>query len=527
MNADFDAIIIGSGPAGVSTAFPLVEAGLRVLMVDGGRKATISPPSKPYLVWRNEEANQWKWMIGENFHALRNVDAASPKLRVPVHAPMFDGFANENRINSNGFVAIGSLAEGGLSNAWGCGVARFSSSDLRDFPFARSDIERSYDEVARRIGICGGVQDDLSAYFGLDSMSDPPIQKDALHTYILDKYEANRKYISASGVSLGHSRLAVLSRDREGRKACDISGNCLWGCHHGSLYSSITDIALLTKYSNFSYRSGFIVDRLSLSNGCRAVAGRDESGHHILNARKVILAAGTLATTRLVLQAINLFSPVAMKACPTAAFMLWIPKALGTRLAPAFGFGQLSLVLDLPNGISGYGALFNISGIPVAEFSKYMPLRKRYGIDILKALLSSCVVGNLFLPGHLTAAKVILDSDGSLNVSGAYDDSVSQLMIDAKRKIRSAFWKAGALLLPNSFTIARPGSDIHYASSIPMRTSPTSGESDPFGEVIGLNDVHVVDGACLPSLPSKPHTLTIMANADRIGRQLRKTLTTG
>ena len=46
---DFDVIIVGSGPAGVSAAFPLLEAGLKVLMVDGGREANTPPPASPYL----------------------------------------------------------------------------------------------------------------------------------------------------------------------------------------------------------------------------------------------------------------------------------------------------------------------------------------------------------------------------------------------------------------------------------------------------------------------------------------------
>ena len=41
----------------------------------------------------------------------------------------------------------------------------------------------------------------------------------------------------------------------------------------------------------------------------------------------------------------------------------------------------------------------------------------------------------------------------------------------------------------------------------------------------GLEGVHVVDGACLPSLTEKSHTLTIMANADRIGRNLARQMT--
>ena len=36
MNSRFDVIVVGSGPAGVSAAYPLIKAGLKVAIIDGG-----------------------------------------------------------------------------------------------------------------------------------------------------------------------------------------------------------------------------------------------------------------------------------------------------------------------------------------------------------------------------------------------------------------------------------------------------------------------------------------------------------
>jgi hypothetical protein len=57
-----------------------------------------------------------------------------------------------------------------------------------------------------------------------------------------------------------------------------------------------------------------------------------------------------------------------------------------------------------------------------------------------------------------------------------------------------------------------------------MRHKPVIGETTSLGEVLGMDGLHVVDGACLPILPAKSHTLTIMANADRIGIAVAKKL---
>lgn len=525
---DFDVIVVGSGPAGVSTTFPLLEAGLKVLMVDGGREAKIPPPANSYLNSRASSSGQSEWMLGRDFHALHFAAASSPKFRTPTHSHVFEGFEKSNQIVGEGFVATGSLARGGLSNAWGCGVAKLSASELKDFPFTPEELEPSYESVARRMGVSGAVQDDLSAYFGLDAYADKPIAIDSVQASLLSKYQKKATQLHSLGVKLGRSRVAALSTDRGDRKACDLSGNCLWGCHRKALYSAGDDLQTLRTFSNFFYRPGFVVERVFLKDGLPSIQGQRLSNSTTdsptLSARKVVLAAGTLATSRLAMLALKIDRPLQMQATPVAAFMLWVPAALGIARTAAFGLGQLSFSVSLNNQVSGFGSLFNTTGIPISEFAKYMPFSKPSGLRVLKSLLTSCVVGNVYLPGSFTSASLRLDRDQILYVSGVYKNDVPQLMQEAKVRLGKGFRKLGALILPGSFTLSQPGGDIHHAGSLPMRIRPGVGETNRDGELFGLAGVHVVDGASLSALSEKSHTLTIMANADRIGRVLVKKL---
>lgn len=524
MTPDFDVIIVGSGPAGVSAAFPLLEDGLRVLMVDGGRKPEVEAPTADFLSARANQAEQWKWMVGERFHAVEMHDAVSPKLRAPTHAYAFEGFDRSNKIFGKDFIAIGSMATGGLSNSWGCGVAHFSASELTAFPFAATELELSYAKVSQRVGISGRANDDLSSYFGLDEYSQPPISMDALHTSMSQRYEKHREKLHTQGFRLGRSRVAALSQDIKERKACNLSGNCLWGCQRRSLYSAAHDLPALRKHANFHEFSGFVVDGLVRTgdiwhiNGCNVKNNEKKT----ISAHRILLAAGTLATTRIVLSTLNHRRPVSFFSSPTAAFLLWLPRQLGTPRMPGFALGQLSFTMALQHGVTAFGSTFATTGIPISEFVRHVPLKRRYGISLLRELLSSCVVGNIFFPGHLSTAEATLNSDGHLNVSGNYKDEVKPLMLESNKKLRKTFFSLGAILLPGSFTIGRPGGDIHYAGTLPMRKFPTTAETSSIGEVVGLNGVYVVDGACLPVLPEKSHTLTIMANADRIARRIAK-----
>lgn len=519
MSADFDVIVVGSGPAGVSVTFPLVEAGLRVLMVDGGKQPEVSPPEDGFLSARMNDKEQWKWMVGEDFHALKMRDAVSPKLRVPTQAYAFDGFSRSNHIEGKEFIAVGSLAKGGLSNAWGCGVARLSVDELALLPFPGSKMLESYAKVSRRIGISGRSDDDMADYFGLDEFAQPPIPLDVFHKTLFHRYSKQRASLHSQGFKLGRSRVAALSVDTSDRQACNLSGNCLWGCSRRSLYSAVHDLPALRKYSNFNELSGFVVDGLSNESSCWSLTGQTvrDGKPRAVTARKIVLAAGTLATTKIVLSALNLRHPISMLSSPTAAFLLWLPRLLGAQRMQGFGLGQLSFVLDMRAGINAFGSTFSTTGISTSEFARHVPMSRRYSIDFLRGLLSSCAVGNIFLPGQLTNAEAKLKEDGTLVVSGKYSDSVAILMVEARKRLRKAYWSMGALLLPGSFTVGRPGGDIHYAGTLPMRNEPVIGEVNSQGEVKGMRGVFVVDGACLPILPAKSNTLTIMANADRIG----------
>lgn len=523
MKPEFDVIIVGSGPAGTSAAYPLVKAGLKVLMVDAQASSGSSePPTRPFLNARSNDAQQWKWMIGENFHALNQPDAVSPKLKTPTHAHVFEGFSAGNRIETDNFIGIGSLATGGLSNAWGCGVATLGASDFAELPIDYSEMQASYETVARRIGISGRIDDDLSSYFGLDEWSQPPLPLDALHQRLLDHYARRRTAFPGLGFRLGRSRVAVLSQPLDDRKACDLAGNCLWGCHNQALYSASQELQKLKQYPGFQHVQDFLVDELQKQDGSWTII--DPRSARRWRGTRLLLAAGTLASTRLALKGLNHSAPIPLLSSPTAAFLLWLPKMLGTPRAPAFGLGQLSFALALTPSATAFGSTFSTTGLPMTEFVSRIPLSKRYSIELLKNLLSACVVGNLFLPGHLSHNTVVLRPDGSLSINGHEHPELPGLMKAAEAKLRRIYWKMGALLMPMSFTVGRPGADIHYAGTLPMHSTPRIGQTDGLGEVAGLGGVHIVDGACLPSLTEKSHTLTLMANADRIARSLAITI---
>ncbi|HXN77484.1 MAG TPA: GMC oxidoreductase, partial [Candidatus Dormibacteraeota bacterium] len=65
--------------------------------------------------------------------------------------------------------------------------------------------------------------------------------------------------------------------------------------------------------------------------------------------------------------------------------------------------------------------------------------------------------------------------------------------------------------------VGPPGRGFHNGGTFPMRANPGPFEVDVLGRPHGFTRVHVVDASVFPSLPATTITLSVMANAHRIG----------
>lgn len=516
-------LIVGAGPAGVSAAWALCNRGIPVTLLDSGSSTMAPPPRGQYLDLRFNDSEQWKWQVGEEYTGLDFSTNASPKLRVPRFHEIFKNYARANKIEvEHDFELRGALAAGGLSTAWGCGVSCFDDDDLGDLSTELAAMQQSYATVARRTGLSGASDDSLRSYFQLDQWAGQALPLDRLHALLWSR----RKRLNPVGdFRLGRSRVAVLADDLEGRSGCNLSGTCLWGCARQSTWSAAMELSALSKQAGFRYLPGLHVERLQvLDDGSWSVFAASDSGEsRSFRTRRLLLGAGTIATTRLVLSAIQSpLSSIRLWSNPMAAFLLLLPRMLGAPRERAFGLAQLSFALENAHDReSAMGNLFSTAGLPVSEFLDHLPITRRSGLALLRSLMPATVVGNVFMPGSLSNHHVALGKDLELRIHGGHDHELDGAMDRARKTLARNFRRLGGWMLPGSFVQASPGADLHYASTLPIKSNPTSPHHCRInGEVAGLPGVYVIDGASLPQLPAKAHTLTIMANADRIANAL-------
>lgn len=528
MRANSQIIIIGSGPAGVSAAFPLVTRGISVLMLDGGRSEDSTPPlpSQQSLRALRQNPEYWKMMIGEQFQRLEEFGVSSPKFRVPTLSRLFSEFNSHYKIHTDRFVAIGSLAKGGLSNMWGAGVSMFDDSDLADFPISQRDLLASYRSVSRRIGVCG-INDDLAVSHGYDEDLLPPVEPRDNLKLLYSRYRANPTLALARGIRIGLGRNAVLTKGHNGRNPCIECGLCLYGCAQDAVWSAKYDLETLLRHSNFAYRGNVFVTRLRKTDTGYVVTARTHTSHGTINveAHTILLACGAIGSAKLVLDALARHdTDVSLLSSPVTSFAMLVPRWWRRGLADDINFAlaQLTFRLDEPDLKGGYasGHFFAADTIPAAEFIPYLPFSYPQSRRIIRLLQPSLVLGNCYLSSHYSQNSMRLRPSGELEIKGNFSPDLERSIAAVKKRFAKTMRHYGCFVLPGSFRLTRPGEDVHYAGTVPMRTTPALNETTSRGEVQGLPGVYVVDGGALTTIPAKPHTLTIMANADRIARML-------
>src|SRR5689334_14516474 len=113
-----DAVIIGSGPAGVSAAWPLVEAGFSVVMLDSAERPTPEPPGADILAFRRS-GDGWRHAYGDDLSGIAIGSQRSPKFATRIAQSVLMSDARPFAIRANNFVPVRSFSAGGLSKIWG------------------------------------------------------------------------------------------------------------------------------------------------------------------------------------------------------------------------------------------------------------------------------------------------------------------------------------------------------------------------------------------------------------------------
>ena len=530
-------IVVGSGCTGAMAAQTLVEAGVKVLMLDAGitdDTYTKLIPEKDFTAFRQTDENQSHYLLGKKFESISWDKIGRGSQLTPPRKFMVTEVEKFLDIFSKTFFPVESLAYGGLGNGWGLGSCVFSDAELNAAGLNPAKMKAAYQTVADRIGISGG-QDDIKNYttsFLTNIMPPPPV--DSNQQSLKNNYERKADWFKANNFSLGRTALALITKDYNNRKAYHPQDLDFYSDKDQSAYRPWITVNELKKKNNFTYRGGIIVKQFKeIENGVVEIAiwNKEKNEEEIFRTQKLVLAPGVLGTARIVLRSFNKENQTLPLLCnPYAYFPCINISQLGkTFERNTTGFAQLSLFHD--NNRQGddiaMASLYSYKSLMLFRIIKEAPVNFRDGISLMNFLMPAFVIMGLFHPEKRGDNKTLNLRKDTSKITGDSLQAEYLLSEIEKQKItkrnslfKKAMTKLGAV--PVKMIDPGMGSSIHYAGVLPFEKEDKSFSLSPDGRLHGTQNVFVADGSGFRFLPAKGLTLSLMANAHNVAHNALK-----
>ena len=294
MRSDFQAIVVGSGPSGISCAYTLIKRGCRVRLLDYGKTSSESNFSSPDPYLTNRNRGQWiEDGIVDHGKIHKSREKLSEKVRKEYFFADVDEFVVRNVVNAK--VNL-SLSLGGLSNVWSGAVLPATDVDTKDWPISIKELQPYYGVINEFMPISSEL-DDLDILFGCNHERPYKIPLGAqAHDLKIHLTERQVELVN-EGIYFGRSRLAIDSnspiRDEE------------YGM--GPLFNSANVLLELEQSERFQYVSNVFVDHIETNDTrveihCYSVK---EKSTVRFCCEKIFLACGAISTTLLLAKSLK------------------------------------------------------------------------------------------------------------------------------------------------------------------------------------------------------------------------------
>ena len=402
-----------------------------------------------------------------------------------------------------------SAVPGGLSTVWGSNIQVLGPNDLKAWGQAADDMPAAYTEVLSHIPHVGR-DDQLSDRFPwpVPFAGTQPVSSRL-------SVSLARRGTPESGASLiGLARNASAPVGR----GCIACGVCLDGCPEGVVFDAEHSIVPLIATHQLTVLDGLALRLERVADGVRITClDRRSRQPQNITARRVVLAAGSIAST-ILLQRSGLLPGLA-RLDDTQVFyapLLSIsrPDPLGTQysLAQLFATDRnrgASNDLAFHLSIYEYDPSFRERAAHlVGPVAKLVPRR------LFKQLLAA--IG--FIPSSASGRIEVERSANGIVVRTRQSAESREYVHAVMKTVRPDLSSLGLRTIRPLTQIPEVGASYHVGHL-------TCADADAIDAATGQlttggSSILVVDGAALPALPTGPVTLTIMANAYRLGNGL-------
>jgi choline dehydrogenase-like flavoprotein len=560
----YDAVIVGSGAAGGMAAHVLTSHGLKVLLLEAGRKIDTSKELKstewPYEHPRRGDMPYDSHALSFNEYTIRQPPYAQGSKYKHVYSYVQGWSGSDYSKNivvdekdhpytGTNYAWVRARCLGGKTNIWGRLALRLSDYDFKaasrdgyglDWPISYQDIAPYYDKVDLYLGI-SGLKEGLEHL--PDSIFQRPTKLNAAEMHlrrslaktgrVLTPYRAG---VTTDGLKHNKYRLRCFGRGACNRRAggCDI--HAAFDSPTGLIYPAF-DTGHLTVRTNATVYE-VLVD---LKTGkARGVAFIDtETGKvYEAKAKVVVLAASTLESARLMLLSKSRLYPngignssghVGHNFCehvmgPSIVGIykekVGAPRTLDDGRPGGFYIARFrNLTQRHPNFIRGYGfegssgtTIYPGEAISMPGFGASYKKKVR---DYAGAFIHMGGFGEVLAryENYVELDPKVKDRWGIpvLRFHYKFSDNEKKMCQDMAETAQEMFEAAGFEIVQLNRRILTEGWSIHELGTARMGTDPKTSVLNQFQQSHEVKNLFVVDGSSHVSAGCQNPTWTIMA----------------
>ncbi|HEY3937242.1 MAG TPA: GMC family oxidoreductase [Bryobacteraceae bacterium] len=559
-----DVVVVGSGAGGGTVAKVLTDLGIRVTMLEAG---PMLDPAKDFKMFA------WPYSLdhrglgpGCELYFRKGISRPLNYFSAPNGAWEIKGEPYTVAEGSK-FTWFRSRILGGRTNHYGRISLRFADYDFKsysrdglgtDWPITYDELAPYYDKVEDFIGVFGSREGLRGAPDGKFLPPPPPRAHELLMKRACQKL--NIPCIPA--------RLAILTRNHNGRPKCHYCAQCGRGCTAGANYSS-SQVQIFPAMKTGRLRViNNAMAREILTDGAGKVSGlsyidKTTRTEKQIRCRVLILAASACESARLLLNSkgagyanglANGSGQVGRNLTDSIGFTVsgHIPALEGMPIYNSDGVGGMHVYvpwwlpeksgIDFPRGYHiELGGGFHMPA--AGAFRGVCQSHEGYGTDLKRAIRSrygtevSFAGRGEMIPNNRTFCEIdpsVVDQWGIpvLRFHWQYSDNEvrqAQHMHDTFGSIIEAMGgTAAAKMTPSQAAekIAVGGQHIHEVGTVRMGSSRETSVLNKYSQTHEVKNLFVADGGPFVSNPDKNPTLTICALAWRaaeyVAEEMRK-----
>ncbi|HTS57630.1 MAG TPA: GMC family oxidoreductase [Terriglobales bacterium] len=541
----YDVCIVGSGAAGGMAAKILTEGGLEVVMLEAGPTLDPNKDFKEH-VWPYDLAHRGAGIAGMYYNIPYINEFTAPNAFFTIKGEPYTTAPDTK------FMWLRSRIVGGRTNHWARIALRFAEVDFRgrstdgmgdDWPITYQDLAPYYDKVESYIGVFGTKENIPSAP---DGVFLPPPKPRCTETII-------KKACNNLNILCVPSRLAIITKEVNGRPACHYCAQCERGCMTASNFSS----------SQVLIPPAMATGRMTLIPNAMArevLVGKDGKAQAVsyvdkatrqerqIRARAFVIGASACESARLLLNSKSTLFPDGL-GNSSGVVGRYLTDSVGSSGYGYFpqlekvpphnhdGVGGMHMYIpwwkfDRKNDfLRGYHVEFGGGrGMPrVGQFNNICRQSEGYG----SALKQKChdSYGNYIglggrgemIPNAQTYCEIdpdVADEWGIpvLRFHFKWSDNEIKMAKDMQETFRAIVEQAGGTYLTKvettgdyPYRISVGGVILHELGTARMGTNPKTSALNGFCQAHDVKNVFVTDGAAFVSNPDKNPTLTILA----------------